>query len=293
MADAVPERKTRRGGAGRTKLTVEAPAPPPEVKKVADAAVPGGEGPRKRQRGGGRKGKGKAGAEGAQDTKQEVDAPVAVEEPRKRQRGGESRKTKGDAADGGADGGQEAKKPKKAADGGDGSTGADAKPEKKSNPPSKTVFVGQLAFNTTTEELTKHFAAVAGMTRPPVSVRLLAQKDSGKSRGMAFVQLAVEADVHTALKALHKSILGGRRINVERTVGGGGSAPARVDKIKNLRTIQDGAINRRVQQLVDSVVAEFGGDEEGGEAVESMGLRESDVDEVPIILYCIYDRDSS
>lgn len=153
---------------------------------------------------------------------------------------------------------------------------------KRSNPPSQTVFVGQLAYTTTEEQLRAHFAAVPGMSGPPTSVRLLAEKGTGKSRGMAFVQMAGEADVHTALKALHKSLLGGRRINVERTVGGGGTATTRVEKIKKLRTIQDASINRRVQSLVDAVVAEFGGDEETDEAAdahETMGLRASDVDE--------------
>lgn len=156
---------------------------------------------------------------------------------------------------------------------------------KRANPPSQTVFVGQLAFTTTEDQLRAHFAAVPGMSGPPVRVRLLSHKATGEPRGMAFVQLAGEADVHTALKSLHKSVLGGRRLNVERTVGGGGTSTARLDKIKKLRTIQDASIHRRVQSLVDAVVAEFGGDDDvddadaPAETQETMGLRASDVDE--------------
>ena len=78
-----------------------------------------------------------------------------------------------------------------------------------------TLFVGQLPYGATANDVSRHFkkAAASGS----VQVRMLASKE-GKSRGMAFVELSSESDVHSALR-LHHSQLGGRRINVERTVG--------------------------------------------------------------------------
>jgi len=79
-----------------------------------------------------------------------------------------------------------------------------------------TVFVGQLPYTATAQSVKDHFvnAGIAG----EVSVRLLTEKGTNKSRGMAFVQLASEEDVSAAL-GLHQSELDGRWINVERSVG--------------------------------------------------------------------------
>eukprot|EP00967_Tisochrysis_lutea_P016204 scaffold18270_cov33-Tisochrysis_lutea.AAC.2 len=100
-----------------------------------------------------------------------------------------------------------------------------------------TLFVGQLPFSVTADDIKAHFLSVC---EPPISVRLLTDKKSGKSRGMAFVEMGSESAVHTALR-LHHSCICGRRINVERTVGGGHSGEARVNRLKELRDKQVGA----------------------------------------------------
>jgi len=80
-----------------------------------------------------------------------------------------------------------------------------------------TVFVGQLPFTVDARALEEHFVK-AGI-EDVVSVRMLTEKATKKSRGMAFVQLASEEDVVSAL-TLNQSELSGRWINVERSTRG-------------------------------------------------------------------------
>ena len=69
-------------------------------------------------------------------------------------------------------------------------------------------------------------------------MRLLTQKGTNKSRGMAFVELPDEFAVTRALR-IHHQMLDGRQINVERTVGGGGhKSKARKEKLVKLKSIQ-------------------------------------------------------
>jgi hypothetical protein len=97
-----------------------------------------------------------------------------------------------------------------------------------------TLFVGQLPYHATAADIETHFLTVC---QPPVRVRLLTHKGGGGSRGMAFVELGSESEVHSALR-LHHSCIYGRRINVERTVGGGHMGAERERKLKELRSIQ-------------------------------------------------------
>lgn len=62
-------------------------------------------------------------------------------------------------------------------------------------------------------------------------MRLLTDKATGKSRGIAFLELASGTELQSALKQ-HHSILNGKRINVELTAGGGGKSEGRREKLK-------------------------------------------------------------
>lgn len=97
---------------------------------------------------------------------------------------------------------------------------AEATGKKQKGDPRLTVFVGQLPFTATAEDVEQHFskAGIAVLT-----VRMLTEKGTNKtqngtnkSKGMAFVQLGSEAHVQAALD-LHQSELNGRWINVERS----------------------------------------------------------------------------
>ncbi|CAO3638611.1 unnamed protein product [Cunninghamella blakesleeana] len=95
------------------------------------------------------------------------------------------------------------------------------------NGPRFIVFVGNLPFNTTKEELEKHFEAVGGI----VSVRLLTDKVTKKPKGFAFVEFETSKHLNKAL-GFHHTLFKKRQINVELTAGGGGKSEVRNEKLK-------------------------------------------------------------
>jgi len=89
----------------------------------------------------------------------------------------------------------------------------------------KNIFVGNLSFNTNEDELRQAFEAYGQVER----VSILTDRDTGRSRGFGFVEMASNEDGEKAIAALNGSQLGGRTINVnearpktERGGGGGG-----------------------------------------------------------------------
>ena len=89
----------------------------------------------------------------------------------------------------------------------------------------KNIFVGNLSFNTNEDELRQAFEAYGQVER----VSILTDRDTGRSRGFGFVEMANNEDGEKAIAALNGSQLGGRTINVnearpktERAGGGGG-----------------------------------------------------------------------
>ena len=89
----------------------------------------------------------------------------------------------------------------------------------------KNIFVGNLSFNTAEEDLRQAFEAYGQVDR----VSILTDRDTGRSRGFGFVEMANNEDGEKAIAALNGSQLGGRTINVnearpktERAAGGGG-----------------------------------------------------------------------
>ncbi|KAJ2823883.1 hypothetical protein GGI24_003557 [Coemansia furcata] len=105
--------------------------------------------------------------------------------------------------------------------------------ERQVNPSGNAVrfiaFVGNVPFKTTAQELQEFLKAAN-----PTSVRLMTDKDTGKSRGFAFVDFASSADLKHALK-FHHMPLGTKKINVELTAGGGGNSNVRKEKLQRRR----------------------------------------------------------
>ena len=79
------------------------------------------------------------------------------------------------------------------------------------------VFVGQLAFSTTKEQIESHFRN-EGNVDGDIRVRVLTNKDNNRSKGMAFVQVEGSRELRRCLD-MHQSFLDGRIINVEQSTG--------------------------------------------------------------------------
>jgi cold-inducible RNA-binding protein len=89
----------------------------------------------------------------------------------------------------------------------------------------KNIFVGNLDFNTTEDELRQLFEVHGQVDR----VSIMTDRETGRSRGFGFVEMASSEDGEKAIAALNGSQVGGRTLNVnearpkpERSGGGGG-----------------------------------------------------------------------
>ncbi|KZF24268.1 hypothetical protein L228DRAFT_259508 [Xylona heveae TC161] len=108
------------------------------------------------------------------------------------------------------------------------------------------VFIGNLPYSATTESVTKHFAKIQ-----PTSVRHLTDKETGKSKGFAFLEFEAYDRMKTCLKLYHHSnfddgISPARKINVELTAGGGGGKSR--DRKWKLRTKNEKLNEQRKRQ---------------------------------------------
>lgn len=86
------------------------------------------------------------------------------------------------------------------------------------------LYVGNLSYNTTEEGLEKKFSEFGSIE----SVNVIIDRDSGRSKGFAFIEMTNDEDAKAAISALDGSELDGRNIKVseakpqERRSGGGG-----------------------------------------------------------------------
>jgi cold-inducible RNA-binding protein len=89
------------------------------------------------------------------------------------------------------------------------------------------IFVGNLSFQTSQEDLTATFAQYGPVER----VNIVTDRDSGQPRGFAFVEMTERKDAETAISVLNGRDLNGRAMNVNEARpkpeggrgGGGGS----------------------------------------------------------------------
>ena len=87
------------------------------------------------------------------------------------------------------------------------------------------MFVGNLSFNTTENDLQDAFAAHGTVTE----VNLMMDRATGRPRGFGFVTMSTAEEAQTAIAALNGKQLDGRGLTVniakpreERPPGGGG-----------------------------------------------------------------------
>jgi cold-inducible RNA-binding protein len=71
------------------------------------------------------------------------------------------------------------------------------------------IFVGNLSFETTDEDLRSEFAAFGELK----SVNVLKDRFTNKSRGFAFIEMPNKEEAEKAIAALHGKEVNGRTIN--------------------------------------------------------------------------------
>jgi len=84
------------------------------------------------------------------------------------------------------------------------------------------LYVGNLAFGTTEESLKTAFAAFGEVSE----VKLITDRETGRSRGFAFVVMSTGEQAEKATQGMHGAMLDGRALRVneaeERSGGFGG-----------------------------------------------------------------------
>ena len=91
---------------------------------------------------------------------------------------------------------------------------------------SNRLYVGNLSWDTLEDDLIKTFE---GDGRKVISARIITDRDTGRSRGFAFVEMENDADAQAAIQAMDGVELDGRQLRVNeaqerpaRGPGGGG-----------------------------------------------------------------------
>lgn len=88
----------------------------------------------------------------------------------------------------------------------------------------KNIYVGNLPYDTTGDDLVQLFQSYGAVT----SGQVILDKFSGRSRGFGFVGMANDDEAHSAIEALHGTAFGNRPLTVnearprEARGGGGG-----------------------------------------------------------------------
>lgn len=86
----------------------------------------------------------------------------------------------------------------------------------------KNLFVGNMNFQTTEDELRELFAPFGQVTR----IHVAKDRETGRARGFAFVEMANDDDAVKAIAALDGKEVGGRNLKVnEARPKEGGSRP--------------------------------------------------------------------
>lgn len=84
------------------------------------------------------------------------------------------------------------------------------------------LYVGNLSFRVTSEDLQEHFAQAGAVT----SANVVQDRETGRSRGFGFVEMATEDDANNAIAQFNGQEYDGRNMVVNearpREQGGGG-----------------------------------------------------------------------
>jgi RNA recognition motif-containing protein len=89
---------------------------------------------------------------------------------------------------------------------------------------SMKLYVGNLSFNTSTQDLEKMFGEVGTVE----SANVIEDRETGRSRGFAFIEMSSKQDGQNAITTLNGKEINGRELIVneakprENRAGGGG-----------------------------------------------------------------------
>jgi RNA recognition motif-containing protein len=75
---------------------------------------------------------------------------------------------------------------------------------------SSNIYVGNLTFNTTSDDLERLFAPHGDVERAQV----ITDRDTGRSRGFGFVEMASDDEAKAAIEALNGTNVDGRDLTV-------------------------------------------------------------------------------
>lgn len=93
----------------------------------------------------------------------------------------------------------------------------------------KNIFVGNLDFSATEEAIRSLFQPYGAIER----ISLVTDRNTGRSRGFAFVEMTDPAEADRAIEALNGTELAGRPLNVNEArpkINGGGSRERRTPR---------------------------------------------------------------
>jgi RNA recognition motif-containing protein len=74
----------------------------------------------------------------------------------------------------------------------------------------KKLYVGNLPYSATDNRLAEHFSQ-AGQVE---SAKVIMDRDSGRSKGFGFVEMATDQDATNAIEKLNGQVMDGRPLNV-------------------------------------------------------------------------------
>ena len=72
------------------------------------------------------------------------------------------------------------------------------------------IFIGNLAYTTTEEDLSHLFEAYGEVAR----LQIMTERESGRSRGFGFVEMPHDAEAQAAIAGLNGTSIGGRPLTV-------------------------------------------------------------------------------
>ncbi len=73
------------------------------------------------------------------------------------------------------------------------------------------IFLGNLSFNLTDTDVQELFES---QNIPVASVKIMRDRETGKSRGFGFVELAPEADMEAVIREMNGKVVDGRALTV-------------------------------------------------------------------------------